>query len=151
MRRRSDGVEGPPLAQLVRSLEAISCHKSQANPYQSHSTDFEVHRNWLAITHSLPLKEWYYEVGDCALPLYPLTSDSLQKTSEWTLDYPPFFAYFEWLLSQAAQFADGAMLEVKNLNYGSWQTIYFQRATVIFTELVLAYALYLFVLRKISA
>lgn len=47
-------------------------------------------------------------------------------TSEWTLDYPPLFAWFEWLLAQLARFADPAMLEVSRLNHASAATILFQ-------------------------
>jgi len=47
-------------------------------------------------------------------------------------------------MSQVAKLVDPAMLKVYNVEYDSWQTIYFQRFTVIVTELLLVYALQMY-------
>jgi hypothetical protein len=179
----------------------------------SRSTDFEVHRNWLAITHSLPISQWYTEVRCFSLfqmtfflrgmtslskdvlcffatsivamilPLH-VTFDSVsldmckqigellhfscanfyisvrfcfycsfdfvcgiaeQATSEWTLDYPPFFAWMEHVLSHVAVYFDPGMLVVSNLNYASEATIIFQRLSVVVLDILLLVALLRFV------
>ena len=57
------------------------------------------------------------------------------------LDYPPFFAYFEKLLSGVAAILDPKIVDLHNLKYDSWSVIAYQRTTVIISELVLAMAL----------
>ncbi len=87
-----------------------------------HSTDYDVHSNWKQITYSLPMKDWYFEA-----------------TSVWTLDYPPFFAYFEYLLAQVQSFfVPGSMAIAANPTESSY--LLTMRVSVILTDLLYYYA-----------
>ena len=121
-RRGEDKLRSPPVPPDLPIICAIillfACLKILfISSY--HSTDFEVHRNWLAVTHTLPLASWYVDT-----------------TSPWTLDYPPLFAWFEWFLSQLGALVDPSMVDLHRLNYASPRTIVFQRLSVLLTELL---------------
>ena len=97
------------------------------------STDFDVHRNWLAITHHLPLSDWYF--------------DNVDGGTVHTLDYPPLFAFFESALSNNSitrALLSGGWLDERCLellpdvdNEPSDNCVKFHRCTVILSDVVL--------------
>jgi len=102
-------------------------------PETYRSTDFDVHRNWLAITKCLPLKLWYF--------------DDVNGTTVHTLDYPPLFAFFEYSLSNnyiTSSLLDSGWLDTRCFgllpdddNDPSNNCIKFQRITVILSDVIL--------------
>lgn len=80
----------------------------------------------MAITYNLPIKDWYQD-----------------STSEWTLDYPPLFAAFEFLLAIIAHSLglDEALMLTKS-NVRGESTRAFQKLTVVLADIVYYYAVY---------
>ncbi|CAB9501166.1 Glc1Man9GlcNAc2 alpha-1,3-glucosyltransferase [Seminavis robusta] len=123
----------PSWVSMTALFVAFSCCKILLMP-SYRSTDFDVHRNWLAITRHLPIKEWYY--------------DDVNGTTVHTLDYPPSFAYWEYLLSNnpVTQYLihDDALLDERCLqllpdsdNTPSEACVIFHRSTVILSDIML--------------
>ncbi|XP_052191791.1 probable dolichyl pyrophosphate Glc1Man9GlcNAc2 alpha-1,3-glucosyltransferase [Diospyros lotus] len=114
----------PPAAWLALVAAAVKLLLFPA--YRS--TDFEVHRHWLALTHSLPLSHWYSD-----------------QSSPWTLDYPPFFAHFELFLSHFARLVDPTIVHLRRgLDFSSPSLTLFHRLTVVASDTLLFYALHRF-------
>ena len=81
----------------------------------SSSTDFDVHKNWMDITTSTHIKNWYYDTR-----------------SVWTLDYPPLFAYLEYILGSLAYFIDNILhTNIISLVENNRSLLIYQRLSVI--------------------
>jgi alpha-1,3-glucosyltransferase len=82
----------------------------------------------MAITYHLPLSQWYFDT-----------------TSMWTLDYPPLFAWFEFCLAHLASLVDSRILALVPEPVVLSSVRYFQRASVMVSDLALLAAAWSFV------
>ena len=87
--------------------------------------DFHVHRNWLALTNTLPINQWYTDT-----------------TSAYPLDYLPLFACLEWVLSQFAPFFDPDMLIIAERTNNSNATRHFLMGSVVLLDLTMAFGIW---------
>ena len=82
----------------------------------------------MAIVYGDPLKDWYFN-----------------NVSEWTLDYPPYFAYFEYVIAIIAKKCistfpnsfDAEMLKIEEHHLATLYTTYFMRSSVIISDFCL--------------
>ena len=91
------------------------------------STDFEVHRNWKAITNSLQISEWYF-----------------YSDNKWTLDYPPLFSYMEYILGKFSNIFDQNITNLEKFNYNSNVCKIYMRATVLLGDFFLFFSIKFF-------
>ncbi|XP_052145543.1 probable dolichyl pyrophosphate Glc1Man9GlcNAc2 alpha-1,3-glucosyltransferase [Oryza glaberrima] len=112
-----------PARAAAWAFAAATCVKLLLVPTY-HSTDFDVHRYWLALTHALPARRWYTDAS-----------------SQWTLDYPPFFAYFSRLLALPAPLVDASLVFLPVPDAPpSFAYLLYLRLTVAFSDLLLLLA-----------
>lgn len=80
----------------------------------------------MAITYNLPIKQWYFDT-----------------TSQWTLDYPPLFAAFQFLWAFVAHLSGHQdALKLTNSSIRTESVIMFQKVTVILSDIVYYIAVY---------
>ncbi|KAK1307108.1 putative dolichyl pyrophosphate Glc1Man9GlcNAc2 alpha-1,3-glucosyltransferase [Acorus calamus] len=108
-------------AELWWFIGTVTCLKVLLHP-SYRSTDYDVHRHWLALTSSLPPSKWYTD-----------------ESSPHTLDYPPLFAAFEYLLSLPASLLVPSAVDLRPPKPSSAvdPVVLFQRSTVALSDLLL--------------
>ena len=105
---------------------ATSLLKVLTTQRPSETYDFHVHRNWLALTNTLPVNQWYTDT-----------------TSAYPLDYMPLFAWLEWVLSQFASLFDPEMLIIEQRANNSKATRNFLMGSVVFLDLSMAFGIWI--------